>query len=472
MILRVHGRPSLEATVQSVVDAVVDVTTFQVAAVSVVQTDGYLRTLAVAGSAEAHRQLTGKLTALARYEEEFAVADSWGTLLFVPHDRMPAAAEPGWVPDGPIGRSRRAWHPLDTLYAPLRAPSGDLVGVLSVDLPTNRKRPRRWACELLELLAAQAGIAIDNARLADDLRAGEELFRLAFDSAGTGMAMISLVSADFGSYLRVNPSFCRIAGRSERELTGMTASEVTHPDDRGMVEVNLRQLADGTRSFYQREKRYLRGDGSSVWVLVTVTHIATPHGPARHAICQVEDITTRRALTVELQHRAHHDPLTDLPNRAALLLRLGQAIELAHHGRRPGALFFIDLDKFKDVNDVYGHLLGDQALTIVATRLAAAVRPNDMAARLGGDEFLVIADDLDDGAVADLRVRLVDSIRQPIRLPGGHLVTIGASVGVATIPPDGADALALLRAADRAMYTSKNAGTALPTSEDDDEQVG
>lgn len=456
-ILRsVHGR-SVENTVQAVVDLVVETAGFQVAAVSVERAGDLMETVAVAGSTEALHQLLHRRQPRSVYEDEFAVADHWGALLFVPHDRVPGAADRGWIP--PLGanhRSKKAWHPLDALYAPLRTPRGELIGVLSVDLPRRGVRPRRRQRELLEILAAQAGIAIDNACLAEQLRAGEEILRLAFDGAGIGMALISLAAHDYGRYLMANPTFCAIVGRSREEILTLTADEIMHPDNYREDDQQISELLAGRQPVYQTEKRYVRDDGESVWVAVTVTLVRLDDGSVRYAIGQAEDITERRRQQLELHHRAHFDTLTELPNRAAVLARLQQAMTRAAETGREGAFLFVDLDDFKRVNDAHGHIVGDHVLATIATRLADGVRPGDMAARWGGDEFLVIADALAPDGAAALAHRLAAGIAVPIAAQGIPAQIVTASIGITPIPIAHTEVASLLQQADRAMYAVKN----------------
>jgi diguanylate cyclase (GGDEF)-like protein/PAS domain S-box-containing protein len=463
VITGVHSNAGEDNTVQAVTDAVVASAGFGVAVVSVLRPDGVMETVAVAGSEDAKGELLGLRRSRRVYDEEFDVADRWGNLLFVPHQRLPNADQRGWIPGTAgngrrrSGRSwRRVWHPLDALYAPLRSPTGEFLGVLSVDLPVNRTRPGRRQRELLEILAVQAGIAIDNARMAERLGAGEKLFRWAFDGAGTGMALISTAEGNYGRYVRVNPAFAHIVGRSAEEILTMTAQELTHPEDRDEDEQHLRALFAGSQQSYQRDKRYLKGDGTPVWVSVTVAFAGSPDGSAQYAIGQVQDITERRAQQQDLFHRASHDPLTDLPNRIELTGRLQQAISAAVRTGRPGAVLFVDLDGFKDVNDQHGHLIGDQALTVVAARLAAAVRLGDMVVRLGGDEFLIVTDDLTSAGAGELADRLARAVAAPITLPGSDTLTLTVSIGHTPIAPEYSDPNELIAAADHAMYTAKH----------------
>lgn len=459
MITQVHSRPGIDGTVQAVTEAVVSTAGFRVAALNVMRANGELETVAVAGSDDARAGLLGKRTPLSSYLEEFAVAEPWGNLLFVPHQNLPGAADRGWLPtDADLARRprftrRRRWHRLDALYAPLLSPAGELVGVLSVDLPQDGIWPTYQQQELLEILAVQAGIAVDSARLTEELRSREELFRWAFDRAAAGMAMIDLDDRAETNHLRVNPAFCRIVGRTEDEVLAVGVTALTHEQDRAEDERLMQQLRTGEADHYQRDKRYLTGDGGLVWVSMHVARISSPDQSFRYAVAQVEDITERRALHERLHYQADHDALTGLPNRAALLAGLVAAIDTATGTGRAGALLFVDLDGFKAVNDRYGHAKGDQVLAEVAGRLSSSVRPTDLVGRLGGDEFLVIAADLEPTGRTELAQRLERAVAAPF--PGDPLITLGASIGHVPIPAGPAEPAELIAAADRAMYQVK-----------------
>jgi diguanylate cyclase (GGDEF)-like protein len=171
----------------------------------------------------------------------------------------------------------------------------------------------------------------------------------------------------------------------------------------------------------------------------------------------VMDVTERQLVEAKLEHLAHHDPLTDLPNRSLFRIRLNDALTRARRGEA-FALCFVDLDRFKAVNDSLGHAIGDLLLQSVAERLRLEVRETDTVARLGGDEFAVIqvGGGQPQAAIA-LGERLVTRLSMPFVLDG-HNVTIGASVGIAIAPYDGLDAELLLKDADRALYRAKDNG--------------
>ncbi|APX84467.1 hypothetical protein BV511_06905 [Methylorubrum extorquens] len=169
----------------------------------------------------------------------------------------------------------------------------------------------------------------------------------------------------------------------------------------------------------------------------------------------LEDITERRAAEVNAAERARLDPLTELPNRLLLRERLDEALARLRRNAEGCAILLVDLDRFKPVNDTLGHPVGDALLMKVADRLRTTVRPTDTVARIGGDEFVILQTGISDpAAVQVLARRLVDLIGRTYMVEG-HLLTIGASVGVAVAPRDGTDADQLLKNADLALYRSK-----------------
>lgn len=457
LIRGINAGSGLQETLQAIVDGVVEVAGFEVAVLSHVQPDGLLTCVAVAGSESARQQLLGQRLPVEEYEKEFAAADDWGSLRFVPHDKMPGTVEEsGWIPplevdDGDPG----AWHPEDALFAPLYSPQGGLIGVLSVDLPQDRRRPGLFQREVLDMYAAHAGLAVYNADLVAQLRAGEEGFRLAFEATAVGMAVIRQAADMDGTYVRVNRAFCELLGYTEAELIGKTVSDITHPDDLDGLRSRIAQVFDGQRQF-KLEKRYLHATGGSVWVSVTSSIVEDSDGAPAYGISQIEDISAQRAMRAELRRQATHDGLTGLANRRALFEHLEgslAAVQRTDEASRQVAVLFCDLDDFKSVNDSWGHYVGDQVLNVVADRLRRAVREGDLVARLGGDEFVVVTRQ---PAVGPLSRRLSDAISAPMAVQN-HQISLTMSIGVATTRERRATAQQLIHEADLAMYAVKGA---------------
>jgi diguanylate cyclase (GGDEF)-like protein/PAS domain S-box-containing protein len=292
-------------------------------------------------------------------------------------------------------------------------------------------------------------------RQAAELREAEELFRLAFDAVPVGMGLTSLRSEDRGRLLRVNGGLCWMLGYTAEELLRRTFMDITHPDD---VEAELEMLTpflEGRQRTIRFEKRYVRGDGSTVWAMVSSAVVDGPDGRPRYAVTQVEDITARRAEQERLTALALADPLTGLANRLLFDDRLAQAVHRAGRHDRTIAIVYCDLDHFKPVNDQFGHAVGDELLRQVGHRLMVAMRPSDTVARLGGDEFAVICEDLPN---ADTALAIADRVRATVEgtyLVSAGAVRIGCSVGVATAHGAHIESRELVARADLSMFSDK-----------------
>jgi diguanylate cyclase (GGDEF)-like protein/PAS domain S-box-containing protein len=258
-----------------------------------------------------------------------------------------------------------------------------------------------------------------------------------------------------GTIVHANPAAVRLLGAADRfEIVGLDPAEVLelHEGEAATIEV-----ADGesVRHVTAADRQLYRADGTAIPVELTSIPTIWDGFPATQVI--VQDMTERRQADLTLVHLATHDALTGLPNRSLLDDRLRHASARAHRTRRPFAVLFLDLDRFKVVNDTLGHEVGDLVLTQVANRLAEAVRPGDTVARLGGDEFVVVVEDLLVADTVDLVVERVTSAFEDPFECAGHQFRIGASVGV-LVTAEGGDPRALLRDADTAMYTAKTHG--------------
>ena len=459
LIGQLNSARGLEPTLQTIVDGVVDVVGFEVAAVNLLDSSDMLEIVAVAGCADARAKLLGRRRPLRNLMADVEQAHHWGALWFLPHEKgddedTSDGSGNCFVPDIEVSDDPDAWHPEDVLYAPLRSRSGELLGVLSVDLPVDRKRPHQAQREVLEIFAAQAAIAVSNELQAQRLRASQEMFRMAFESAGTGMAVVAMDAAQPGRYRQVNPALCKILGYTEEELLSRNCLELTHPDDRQANQEELISLVNGQTASYQAEKRYLRADGRVVWAAVNASVIRGENESDVYAIMSVEDVSERRRAEDELKRRAHHDALTGVANRHGLRPRLAGALRAAEARGSEGAVLFCDLDNFKAVNDAYGHAFGDQVLAVIGHRMLQVVRDTDSVIRVGGDEFIVVADHVSPDSAGLLTGRLRAAIEAPITIDS-RAVRVSVSVGIASVPIRGGDPDSVLRDADRAMYADK-----------------
>jgi diguanylate cyclase (GGDEF)-like protein/PAS domain S-box-containing protein len=337
--------------------------------------------------------------------------------------------------------------------------------------------------EFLELQALALGRVIerdlqDRQREQTELRLNENiaLFESAFHSAAIGM---SLVGRD-GRWLKVNREMCQMLGYSESELLTIDFQTVTHPDDLGNDLSQMNDLLEGRRNNYKLEKRYLHKNGAVVWALLSVSVIRDQFGVLRYFVSQVQDISERKQTEADLMaHRsqleianislralASVDQLTGLGNRRAFNRQLEDAISEAQRGRHPLSLLMVDVDRFKQYNDDFGHPAGDSALRAVARTLSRSARSGDFVARYGGEEFVVLLPDTDRQDAMDVAERLrhavsqIDTEKRPIT----------ASVGVSTrMPTDtavDADLVRLISAADVALYRAKSGGRNQVVSED------
>ena len=230
-----------------------------------------------------------------------------------------------------------------------------------------------------------------------------------------------------------------------------------HPDDRARVEAAVQKsIEDG--SDYRLDHRIVLPGGAVRHVHEQARCIYGVDGTVERMVGTVQDITDRKETEARLAHLAHHDPLTCLPNRMLLRDRISQAIAYGRRHDRLVAVLFLDLDRFKRINDSLGHDVGDRLLQAIAERLRKSVRDGDTVARLGGDEFAIALTDVADvDDVAKLARKLLNAINQPIVIEGREFYAT-ASIGISLFPHDGGDVETLLKNADTAMYEAKEAG--------------
>jgi len=255
----------------------------------------------------------------------------------------------------------------------------------------------------------------------------------------------------------VNPAFTRLTGYEEADVRGqdpkILGSGRTPADTFAALWKGLRETG-----FWQGELWDRRKDGSIYPKWTAISALRDGGGAVTHYIASFTDVSERKASEERIDYLARHDALTGLPNRYALDGRLGQVLAAAHRDRRQAAVMFIDLDRFKVINDTLGHDVGDQLLIEVARRLGAAVRESDVVARLGGDEFVVVLTGLTTAAdAAPAAHKILHNLRQPYDL-SGHALHSSPSIGVAIYPDDGLDGATLMKNADLAMYHAKEQG--------------
>lgn len=318
---------------------------------------------------------------------------------------------------------------------PLRGDAGQVIGVggISFDASDQDRRER-------ELEFSRAMIAT----VFSALRAGILVLQIDDDDADSKV-------------IDCNEAFCALVGRTKEELLGQSGASVVHPESVPARNQLLSNIIAGNMTV--TELRYLRPDGSDVWVL---TIPATTSGPAgeRLIVVQAIDITERREFERQLRHYAEHDALTGLFSRRHFSERLEEQVARVKSTRRPASLLLLDLDGFKDVNDALGHSTGDALLRRLAGALTSVLREDEMLARVGGDEFAVLLPEVGGDQAIIVGEKLARAVYQhgAINTPAGR-IQVTVSVGVTAWTADlEVDAELLMAEADIAMYDAKAAG--------------
>ncbi|MFZ6814122.1 bifunctional diguanylate cyclase/phosphodiesterase [Undibacterium sp. Rencai35W] len=368
------------------------------------------------------------------------------------------AESPLWV----IDRALALQHGLHSCWSvPITTAFNTVLGTVDVYHQTTRS-PSEDEQALIKDATDLIALAIDKKNMEQSLEESEERYR----SVVTNLTEGIMVVAPGGQILTCNPSAMRIlkisdddaknAGRRHRyfkRIINEDGSEQKMGDDPASkvfrTNVPILNLSVGLE---------LR-DRSIAWLLVNVLPISQVSNNATTAVLiSFTDTTEVRETQRQLQYIAAHDALTGLPNRHQLNNRLQHALFNARHSEHKVAVLFLDLDRFKNVNDTAGHAAGDTLLKDVATRLNSCIRTTDMLARLGGDEFVIVAEAFDNALhLKELAERVLARMREPFLIDNNEY-HLGTSIGISIFPHDAEDAPTLLRCADSAMYHAKESG--------------
>lgn len=309
--------------------------------------------------------------------------------------------------------------------------------------------------------AGHVGIALDiddAVRAQDELVVSNERLKLAIEGSGDGIWDWDLLQNSIDYSPRAKEILC--LGESDNISVADLVAFHIHPDDKAPLKAELAACLQGTRQAFQMEFRvHCPGDGWR-WVLSRATVVAghESNGHPQRMTGTLTDIEEKRRSEEIVWEHANFDLLTGLPNRRLFRDRLDHEIRKSQRTGLPLALLFIDLDRFKEANDLLGHTIGDQVLVEAAQRICGCVRSSDTVARLGGDEFTAILTELDGSThVEGVAQKINDTLSRPFYL-GNEVVYLSGSIGITLYPADAADAENLIRNADQAMYVVKNAG--------------
>ncbi len=276
-----------------------------------------------------------------------------------------------------------------------------------------------------------------------------------FKLSPIGMTILDLE----GRFLSANQSFCDAVGYEEHEIIAQSFTELTHPEDIPMLMSLGRELLAGKRQHFQIETRHQTKQEKRLHVGLTVTIVQDNQQRPICFLLQVVNLTERKWMVKELRHRAFYDGLTGIANRALFVDRVEQAVvRLEHNTDMQCAVLFLDVDRFKVINDSLGHSIGDQLLTALSKRLKSCIRRCDTLARLGGDEFAILLEELsglDEALIVCDRIH--DTLKRPFKL-SSYEVFANVSIGVVCSDTGYEQSSDLLRNADTALYRAKGQG--------------
>ncbi|GAA0716125.1 EAL domain-containing protein [Dokdonella soli] len=294
------------------------------------------------------------------------------------------------------------------------------------------------------------------ARDVTEERAAEQDRRVAQEVIRSMAEAVAVSDLDY-HFLTVNPAFTRITGWRQEEIAGQPTALLNcsqHPAEHYVaIRDKLARSGHWRGELWQRRK-----DGDEFLSWSEISEVRDANGVRTHYVSVISDITDRKRTEQELRYLANYDALTGLPNRTLLSERIGHAIVRARRGAHKIAVLFLDLDRFKHVNDSMGHAAGDRMLKAAGNRLRQVVREGDSVARLGGDEFTIVLEDIGSAEAERVAEKVIAAFEEPLELDNGQEVVISPSIGISLYPDHGQVPTDLLKFADTAMYQAKEHG--------------
>lgn len=332
---------------------------------------------------------------------------------------------------------------------PFKDEAGRVLGTFGIYYDKVRS-PTQDELDLISEFARLSGLAVERGRIDESVRQAAAVLR----STREGVVITDLQA----TIVAVNPAYSLITGYSEAEALGRNPRILqSGRQDEAYYQAMWSSITE--TGHWQGEIWNRRKDGALYPQLLTISAVLDAEGLPCNYVGVMTDISQLKDSQARLEHLAHYDPLTALPNRLLLQSRLKHALESAERNTCRVGVLYIDLDRFKNVNDSLGHPVGDELLGAFAQRLLERVRDEDTLGRLGGDEFLLILENLkrtDDAA--RISSELLGLLEQPFALPSGHQVYMGASIGISIFPDNGTTGTELIQHADVAVYQAKESG--------------
>lgn len=282
----------------------------------------------------------------------------------------------------------------------------------------------------------------------------QHLFETIFDHTSTGMALLNLD----GQLMRVNDAFSELLGYCKEEMLALNIYHLFHGINQNEVQIHVQDLLSKNAKFYQSEHRCYHKNGETIYTLSTLSVIRDKKGSPLYFTLQVLDVTSQKLAEEKLLHLAYHDPLTGVANRNKFEQFMYHLLASVRRHQQDFALMYLDLDRFKHINDSVGHEAGDVVLKIIAGRIQNAVRNTDLVARLSGDEFVIVVTEVTQSeSVAIIAQKLLRSIMEVVVVKNTEFY-LSTSIGISVYPEDGDDLETLMKNTDLALYRAKEHG--------------